>query len=121
MHGTRTRSGVGFAMVLAIVLAGGCASLAGGDPDPAYATVVVDNDSPLMVTISTIRQSSRFRLGTVPGLTRKEFPIKKHMLDNASFLQLLISPLGGQMHYHTDRIVVDPGDQVRLRVSNFIR
>jgi hypothetical protein len=100
----------------------GCASLGGGgEPVPDFGAVIVENDSPLTVTVYAVRHSGRFRLGTVSGLARREFPLKRHMLDTATHLQFLIEPLGGQNGYFTERIFVEEGEEVRLKVSNFIR
>lgn len=105
-----------------IVVLAGCASLGGeGDAQPDIGSVIVENDSPLMVIVYAVRHSGRFRLGTVSGLGRREFPLKRHMLDTGTHLQLLIEPLGGQNSYFSERIYVEEGEVIRLKVSNFIR
>ena len=110
------------ALGLATALAG-CGGLAqaDGEPQEPFGTIVIDNDSPLTVSVYAIRHSGRFRLGTINGLQRKQFPIRSHMLDTGSFLQVQIEPLGGQGSYFSERIYVEQGEEIRLRVSNFIR
>lgn len=110
------------ALGLATALAG-CAGLAegGGEPREPFGTMVIDNDSPLTVNVYAIRHSGRFRLGTLNGLQQKQFPIESHMLDTGAFLQVQIEPLGGQSSYFSERIYVEQGEEVHLRVSNFIR
>lgn len=110
------------AVGLVAVLAG-CGVMAEGDGEPRepFGTIVIDNDSPLTVNVYAIRHSGRFRLGTINGLQREQFPIRSHMLDTGSFLQVQIEPLGGQGSYFSERIYVEQGEEVRLRVSNFIR
>ena len=118
---TRTRmlraAGIAF---VATVLATGCVTT-GQSANPDFARVVIENDSPRTVVIYAIRQSSRFRVGRVAGLSREEFAIKRHMLYNATYLRLIIDPVGGQQTYATDNIVVEEGEVVSLRVSSFIR
>lgn len=105
-----------------LVALAGCASLGSeGAAQPEIASVIVENDSPLLVNVYAVRNSGRFRLGTVSGLNRREFPLKRHMLDTGTHLQLLIEPLGGQNSYLTERIYVEEGEVIRLKVSNFIR
>lgn len=105
-----------------LVALAGCATLGSeGETHPDMGSVIVENDSPLTVNVYAVRHAGRFRLGTVSGLNRREFPLKRHMLDTATYLQLLIEPLGGQNSYFTERIFVEEGDVIRLKVSNFIR
>lgn len=110
------------ALGLSAALAG-CATTGESSQAPAenYGTVVIENDSPLTVTVYAVRQSGRFRLGTIPGLQREQFTLKRHMLNTGSSLQIMIDPLGSRRDYYSDRIYVEEGDEVRLTVSNFIR
>lgn len=121
MRAKAKRRGILVALGLLAVLVG-CASLDGeGDAQPDIGAVIVENDSPLMVNVYAVRHAGRFRLGTVSGLNRREFPLKRHMLDTGTHLQLLIEPLGGQNSYFSERIFVEEGEVIRLKVSNFIR
>ena len=114
----RTRTTL-LALVAALLL-GGCASIA-GEPEPAYATLVVENDNTSTVNVYALRSGSRFRLGTVTGLGTEEFPLRRHMLGTAGDLQLLIDPIGSRRNYPSQRIVVSEGDVIELRVSSFLR
>ncbi len=120
----RIRRSVLILAALGLVTAlAGCAGMAEGDGEPGepFGTIVIENDSPLTVNVYAIRHSGRFRLGTLNGLQQKQFPIESHMLDTGSFLQVQVEPLGGQGSYFSERLYVEPGEDVHLTVSNFIR
>lgn len=121
MTSTARRRSIGVAVGLLVALAG-CATLGSeGEMQPDVGSIIVENDSPLLVNVYAVRHAGRFRLGTVSGLNRREFPLKRHMLDTGTHLQFLIEPLGGQNSYLTERIFVEDGEVIRLKVSNFIR
>lgn len=113
----------------ALVVLGACAGSAPREgaepeaaaPDNAYATVVIENDATRIVTVYAVRSGTRMRLGTVAGISSKEFPIRRNMLDTSGELQLMVDPLGSQERYYSDAIVVDAGDVIELRVSSLIR
>lgn len=89
-------------------------------PDEPYATVVVDNDAIRIVTVFAVRSGTRMRLGTVAGVSSKEFPLRRSMVDASGEIRLMIDPLGSQQRYYSDSIIVDPGDVVHLQVSALI-
>lgn len=123
----RFRTLLGILVIAASTLAG-CASIRGADgerdgaQDGPYATVMVENDGTSTVTIHALRSGgTRIRLGQVNGLSRSEFPIRRHMLQGGGQLQLEIDPVGSGQSYPTDRLAIDEGDMLRLVVSSFIR
>ena len=89
-------------------------------PDAGYATVVIENDATRIVTVYAVRSGTRMRLGTVAGVSSREFPIRRSMLDATGELRLMVDPLGSRERYYSDTIIVDPGDVVQLRVSSLI-
>jgi hypothetical protein len=108
-----------------LVACGGSAPRDGdaGQPgaDEPFATVIIDNDATRIVTVFAIRSGTRMRLGTVAGVSRKEFPLRRSMVDASGEVQLMVDPLGSPERYYSDSIVVDPGDVIQLRVSALIR
>lgn len=123
----RPRNLLGILVIAAGVL-GGCASAGGedGERDPSddqpYATVVVENDGTSTVTIHALRSGgTRMRLGQVTGLSRAEFPLRRHMLRGGGQLQMEIDPVGSARSYPTHPLSINEGDVIRLVVSSFIR
>lgn len=98
---------------LLIAAAGvGCASTR--QPDSGAVYLIVDNRRPVMVTIYAVRHSSRFRLGSVPGVSRAEFRVRSHMMGSGGELQLAVDPLGDPTRRFTRVIHVSPGETVQL-------
>lgn len=109
------------AVLLTILAVGGCASTGGGETE-SFATVVIHNDATTTVTIYALRHGgARIRLGQINGLSRAEFPLRRHMLSGGGRLQLLIDPLGSRQSYPSNEIAVNQGDVIQLTVSSFIR
>jgi hypothetical protein len=108
-------------LVLALAAVAGCAGVSPGPREPAYATLVVNNDSPMTVNIYTLRSGQRLRLGQVSGLRSVEFGLRRSLLGAGGDLQVLIDPVGSSMNYPSQAITVFEGDIIELRVSSFIR
>lgn len=109
------------ALLLALLAVSGCAAMGQGGREPAYATLLVNNDSPMTVNVYTLRSGQRMRLGQVSGLRRQEFDLRRSMLGAGGDLRLLIDPIGSSVNYPSQSITVFEGDIIELRVSNFIR
>lgn len=121
MRATRLRSTLPLLGVLAAALTvGGCAAMQ-GDPEPTYATLVVENDSPMTVNVYSLRTGQRLRIGQVFGLRTGEFSLRRSELGAGGDLQLLIDPIGSNRNYPSQSIIVYEGDIIELQVSNFIR
>jgi hypothetical protein len=105
--------------VLLVVLLAGCAPL-GGAAEP-YATLVIDNDSAMNVNIHAVRHGSRLRIGMVPGVSTRDFPIRADMLGPGGQLDLVIDPIGSRTTYSAMPINVNRGDTIQLRVGAVIR
>jgi hypothetical protein len=95
-----------------------CATLGAAEP---LATLVVDNDNPMQVNIFAMRNGTRIRVGTVPGITTREFDLRHDMVGPAGQLRLVIDPVGSPRTYPADPIVVREGDVIELRVGAVIR
>ncbi|MEJ2502851.1 MAG: hypothetical protein P8177_05970 [Gemmatimonadota bacterium] len=108
------------ALALALITLGACAS-SPRPAEPPYATLVVENDSPLTVNVYTLRSGQRMRLGQVSGLRTEEFGLRRSVLGAGGDLRLLIDPVGSSRNYPSQSITVFEGDVVELQVSNFIR
>jgi hypothetical protein len=106
--------------VLLIVLLSACATPGTPGPEP-FATLVIENDSPMDVNIHAVRHQSRFRVGTVSGVSTREFPIRDNMLSPGGELHLVIDPIGSPRTYSAHPIVVLRGDTIELRVGAVIR
>jgi hypothetical protein len=105
------------------VVAGACGGkrIMGAQLAEPFATVIIDNDATLNVTVYAVQQGSRVRLGQVTALQREEFRLEPRHLTGTGMLQLMIDPLGSPRQYYSDRITVYEGDVVELRVSGLIR
>ena len=109
------------ALLMALVATAACGYAGQGGPEPAYATLVVNNDSPMTVNIYTLRSGQRMRLGQVSGLRTQEFALRRSMMGAGGDLRILIDPVGSSVNYPSQAITLFEGDVVELRVSNFIR
>lgn len=108
-------------LILAATLAlTGCASSSQADRE-RYATLVIENDSTLTVNIYTVRGGGRgVRLDQVAALRTTRIPLRRHMVSTSGQFQVLIDPVGSTRTYVSDTIVINEGDEIRLRVSALI-
>ena len=119
MPGSWRRFGTAAVVTLATTLAA-CASL-GESPEPAYATLVVENSSELTVNVYAVVESVEHRLGTIVGLRRGEFPIRRQMLSTDRVLRVKVEPMGEYRPYFSEPLPVTEGGVVELEVSEFIK
>lgn len=118
-HTARPLGALGPLGALVVVLLAACAPL-GEAPEP-YATLVVENDNSMNVNIHAMRSGSRVRIGMVPGVSTREFPIRSDMLGPAGELNLVIDPIGSPRTYPAMPINVNRGETIQLRVGAIIR
>lgn len=96
-------------------LLAGCASApANGVDTSASTTVEVENQSFFDMTVYVFESGRRVRLGSVPGLTTRTFPIPDRLIFGVSALRFQIDPLGGDRSPLTQEITVVEGDALRL-------
>ena len=109
-------------VALVAVQAAGCARKAktpvanGLDPFPD-GVVSVQNDNWLDVVIYAVNGSSKFRLGSVTGVSSGTFRLASGISPSGS-VRLLVDPIGAPKGYLTDAITVSPGQRIELRVGS---
>lgn len=107
--------------VLALALAG-CAhrrtapGAAEGAPEQVQTALVVDNQGYLDRTIYVMRSSQRVRLGLANGNSRARFILPSNIMFGATPLRFVADPIGGRSAAVSMEIVVNPGDEVMLRI-----
>ncbi len=116
------RAGTLVALLAAVALSA-CGMFGGSNqPEPAFATVTINNDSPTTVTAYAVRSSGvRYRLGTVPGLTEKDFDLRSDMVGPTGEMQLVVDVLGTSRIYSSDQVFIEQGDSVEFTVSHMVR
>jgi hypothetical protein len=105
------------AVLLLVVTA--CASAprdtAGEPADTGTATTIeVENQSFYNMTVFVFEGGRRVRLGTVPGLATRTFPIPERLLFGITSLRFQLDPLGGDRTPLTQEIAVTRGDALRM-------
>lgn len=107
-------------ILAATLVLAACASSSQADRE-RYATLVVDNDSTLTVNIYSVRGGGRgVRLDQVAALRTTRIPLRRHMVSTSGQFQVMIDPVGSTRTYTSDIIVINEGDEIRLRVSALI-
>ena len=93
-----------------------------GTPEPAGETIlIVENQSPLQVTVYVLRDSYRQRLGTAESLGSTRLRIPDNVIFGPTNLRFEIDPLGSSARTISTDITVSPGDEITLRVPATIR
>jgi len=107
-------------LIALFILLAGCFSKSETPDERAKpgASVEVDNRDWPDVTIYIIKNGSKYRLGEVPGYSRRVFPIEPHFL-NAPTLRFQADPVGRQGQPISEEIEVRPGEEVVLTIMNF--
>jgi hypothetical protein len=107
----------------ALLLAAACAPAATpAARDAAPQTIlIVDNQSPVQVTIYVLREAHRERLGTAASLGTTRLRIPNHVLFGTTPLRFEISPLASREAPISHQITVAPGDEVTLRIPPTLR
>jgi hypothetical protein len=100
----------------------GCASrgmdATTGRADQQSAQIVsVRNDNWLDVAVYVVSGSTRFRLGTVNGISSATFRVAGQF-GAAGPVQLLIDPIGATRGYLTEPISAMPGQRIELKVGS---
>lgn len=109
-----------FTTVLAALLVAACASHQSDEPGPApvpaAATLKVDNQRFLDMTIYVIEGSLRQRLGIAAGNSTTSFTIPSRLTRGPTLVRFLADPIGGRALPVTEDITVEPGDEVTMRI-----
>jgi len=94
---------------------GGEAADAQPGPDRGPATLEVENQNFLDMTVYVVDVGARQRLGVARGSSTTTLTIPARLIrGGASPLRFLADPIGQQGLPVTDEIVVEPGDSVKL-------
>lgn len=87
------------------------------DVQPRSETALrVENQSFLDMTIYVVRSGVRTRIGVAPGLSTRVFLLAPHVVGAGTDLQFLADPIGGSRTPISERIFVNPGDVIELRI-----
>lgn len=79
-------------------------------------SVTVENRNWQDVVIFAIRGGNRVRLGMVTGMSTVGFVIESEMTRSLQF-QLVADPIGALEVYSSDRVRIEPGDQIHWTLS----
>ena len=105
-------------LLLLLLVVGACRSARDGEaPGPARgpATLEVENQNFLDMTVYVLERGARQRLGEARGNSTTSLTIPERLIrGGASPLRFLADPIGGEGLPVTEEIVVEPGDTVTL-------
>jgi hypothetical protein len=83
--------------------------------------LVVDNQSPLEVTIHALRDGQRRRLGQATALGTTRLTIPESLMFGPTSLRFEVDPIGSPRTVMSQQLTVVPGDEVTLRIPSTIR
>ncbi len=98
-------------LAAALVIVSACYSRNAPQAQPA-ATLRVENQGVLDMTVYVMRGAERVRLGIAGGLKTTDLPIPADMVFGASTLRFVGDPIGSNRNSVSDQITVAPGDTV---------
>lgn len=120
----RIRMPVPALLLLAALSVGGCASgFGGGAPLPEQrqeALLKVKNYNWSDVTIYAVRSGVQFRIGTVPSMGEKVFPLSATLTSGTSDFQLFARPLASGYGFISEPILLSSGQSIDLTLENNI-
>lgn len=105
-------------VVAACTLAAACAS-AGANPKTTRgepATVLVDNQSFVDMTVYVLRGAQRVRLGLATGLSKTRFTLPRGFVFAGTSLRFVADPIGGAKSPVSEEITVGEGEEIELRI-----
>jgi hypothetical protein len=80
------------------------------------ATVLVDNQALLDMTIYVVRGSQRLRLGTATGLSKTRMTIPASLVFGATSLRFQADPIGGTRAPVSEEITIRAGEEIGLMI-----
>jgi hypothetical protein len=102
-------------LLLALACAGGRSDDASPGPTSGPATLEVENQNFLDMTVYVVNGSARQRIGVAGGNATTSLTIPERLIrGGATPLRFLCDPIGGRGLPVTEEIVVVPGDVVEL-------
>lgn len=101
--------------VLALVACARAAPDPAAGPAPADATLVVDNQSTMEMTVYASRGAQRVRLGQAGALQTTTLRIPSDLVSGQD-LRFIADPLGSRRNPISQEIAVSPGDTIEIRI-----
>jgi hypothetical protein len=86
-------------------------------PEPPKTLVHVTNGEFLDAVVYVVDRGQRVRLGVATSNRTTTFELPSHLVFSPTPLSFLVDPIGGRVHPSTGDIVIDPGDNLELRLS----
>ena len=77
----------------------------------------VTNGEFLDAVVYVVNHGQRIRLGVASSNRTTRFEIPKHLVFGATPLSFLVDPIGGNARPSTGDMVIDPGDDLELRLN----
>lgn len=126
LFGRRWRCALQGAMVVILAALASCSRHPPEDlPDPESpegdVAFVVENRRSDDVVVELIRDGQRQRLGMVTAQNRSVFAMRWRQVANASRLVLAVHPIGSNSRYITETLLLRPGSEVELTVTQALR
>lgn len=110
-----------FCLLLLAATLAGCRSLkkqADAPPPLPEVTIHVQNNNVLDVIVYAIRDAMNERLGTVATTRTATFMLPGYVLTGGGVVRFVAHPIGSNVNYVIDELLVNPGDEVYLRVPS---
>ena len=105
-------------IVAACAVVAACASTGTNSQTPKdeRATVLVDNQGFVDMTIYVLRGSQRVRLGLATGLAKSRFTLPRGFVFAGTSLRFVADPIGGRRSPVSEEITVSEGEEIELRI-----
>lgn len=106
-------------LLLLVLAVAGCGGHQPGEvlPKETPATLKVDNQRGLDMTIYILENGSRERLGIARGSAVSTFTLPVRLTQRSAIVHFVADPIGGRALPVTQEIVVEPGDEVLMRIT----
>jgi len=106
-----------FILLAGCVLSAACVTSGAKSATPREnATVTVDNQALLDMTIYVLRGSQRVRIGTANSLSKTRLSIPAGILFGATSLRFIADPIGGNRSPVSEEVIVTEGEEIGLRI-----
>jgi hypothetical protein len=108
-----------FATLLIFLGGGACHHLKSSQPTPEQpkTMVYVANGEFLDAVIYVVDRGQNVRLGVATSNQTTRFEIPAHLVFGATPLSFRVAPIGAPSRPSTGEVVIDPGDEIDLRLS----
>jgi hypothetical protein len=109
-----------FVALSLLLLLSSCSQRTSADPatpPPPETTVQVRNQKLVDMTVFAMNGGRRVRLGLVPAVSTRTFTLPPNLIFEMATLRFLADPIGSNAQQVTEELLVYPGDQVSLTLS----